>query len=653
MNHLELSFSDTLSIKMGAKSLLCSSIPRLAFRNAGKTDWQFEVGTLIEGKQKDKHIRLKYAIGPIQALLTCKRLTFDSWLIESELLHSGSSPVELARFHCIDGVLAEKPDLLSVSEHREGSRRFTPRTSVPSGKGFIEELWGQHGVSWKHLNDPIHMQSNWGTSTDVGILLNGWQDIGLVIGFTGPGVAWGEIGYGTCREGDIPFFAAMLLDNILLAPGEHKALDRLFIRYGDWQESMNIWARRCAEQMEAKPVRQPLVGFCSWYQKDKTVTEEDILKATADFADWPIPPGGRTIQIDAGFQIMDGNWRPNDRFKKMWDCLPARIAETGSIPGLWLAPTRVYENHPIVLQHPEWIQRLPDGNPAVSFPSSGTAAQTGKTYFLDPDHPGAQSFMADVIADAVARGWRYLKLDFTYAVSTARVAYDRRKTTFETFRDLYRLFRRAAGPDSLICACVGGLHRYTIGLADTVRIGGDIGASFQHIRRNLPDMLLRMWPNGVWWLADPDVFYMREENSVMTADESRLLTGTIGMLGGVFLTSDYASQWNDDARRFVRYFWNKTGPIIPHRIHAIWSLDGVPTAIRVTIAPSIERIASYNWSNTVCTISIALAQIGLKGAAKWKLTDTIPEDPAVVLEKNTIICKDQPAHSIRIVTLVH
>jgi acetyl esterase len=96
---------------------------------------------------------------------------------------------------------------------------------------------------------------------------------------------------------------------------------------------------------------------------------------------------------------------------------------------------------------------LPDGQPAVSFSNWGWCDDEGyrwgdtlsPTYYLDPDHPGAQAFMAEIVRDAVRAGWRYLKLDFTYGLSTARQAVNRSRTSMETLREMYRLFREAAG----------------------------------------------------------------------------------------------------------------------------------------------------------------------------------------------------------------
>ena len=45
----------------------------------------------------------------------------------------------------------------------------------------------------------------------------------------------------------------------------------------------------------------------------------------------------------------------------------------------------------------------------------------------------------------MAQGWRYLKIDFTYGLVTARKAYDRKKTSFQSLRDLYTLFGKPAG----------------------------------------------------------------------------------------------------------------------------------------------------------------------------------------------------------------
>jgi hypothetical protein len=260
----------------------------------------------------------------------------------------------------------------------------------------------------------------------VDVLTPAWDAPGLCLGFTSPISAFGEIGIRT-RGDSMACFAGLVLDGVRLDPGESRALDALALSSGDWQASLHAWARSCAEAAGVRSVPPPPVGYCSWYQFGAAIESEHIRRALRELAAWPVPPGGRLVQIDDGFQVMPGDWGPNARFARDWDALPAAIASTGSVPGLWLAPHAVFHRHPLCAEHPDWLQRLPSGEPAVNFSNWGWCARgdlkwgdtSEPTYFLDPDHTGAQQFMHDVVSRAVHYGWRYRR-------STSPMPYPRR-----------------------------------------------------------------------------------------------------------------------------------------------------------------------------------------------------------------------------------
>ncbi len=253
--------------------------------------------------------------------------------------------------------------------------------------------------------------------------------------------------------------------------------------------------------------------------------------------------------MDDGYQVCPGDWTGRGEWKAELKKLPKEISGQGYIPGIWIAPTAIHASHRIVQEHPEWLQRDGSGAFCIRFHNwrNFNGWTNAETYFLEPDHPDARRFIADTLRQLRADGWRYFKIDFAYTVSSHRVKYDPHKTTYESLRDQWKLFREALGEDAVLNSCNGGMWRYTLGTVDLSRIGGDIGGSTEHLRRNLAEMMLRAHVNGVWFQADPDVFYMREERSDLNFEQSHLLTATQGLLGTAFLTSDFADQWSAPA----------------------------------------------------------------------------------------------------------
>ena len=469
-----------------------------------------------------------------------------------------------------------------------------------------------------------------------------WNTPGWGFGFVGPGNAFGEIGYrGLPSRTEV--FLEVLLDNVVLDPGETRLLESAIVWCGDWQSGLDIWARVCAAECGARKPASPLVGYCSWYQKATRITSQDIETAAREFAVWPAPPGGRTIQIDNGFQIPSGNWEPNDRFKAAWPGLAKEIAATGSVPGLWLAPTAVDPSNSIVGEHADWLQRRPGGQPAISF---------GWAYYLEPDHPEVRALIRALFQRFCAEGWKYFKIDFSYPITAARMPYNRKKTGFQTLRDLYALFREAVGPDILLNACIGNPYRYALGHVDAARLGGDMSYTYAGVQTAVRQLLSRTSTNGVWWQGDPDCFTMRS-NTRLSEEERRIITGTIGLFGDLLLTSDLPSQWSAEDAAFVREFWNQRGPRPPQHQYVVWDADGEVLAYRVSYADGrlpTHCVGLYNWSDAPRRNTLRLSDAHLEAGPALRVAATSAA-AGVTLDNGVLTVSNQPAHSLRIVGL--
>ena len=644
LNASEIRFQSSLGCSLG------NCRPYAVWRTPGEKIWQQTYAEhFFDIKVKDGFVQFSCCIESLEIAIVMKRLTEGAWELSGKLSNKGSDAVELARFHYLDGkVSSQNINFIAPTEiNLIYGRMYRSGDIVPGAVNIMENQWGrQNGIRWSLLSDPIHESANWAVSIDTGILTAGWDQPGWFFGFTGPGTAFGEVGYKT-RQAHPDFFVGTLLDNILIESGQTRVLEKVVVCYGDWQDNLHFWAQRCAEELGAVYQPHSLVGYCSWYQCWDKVMPNDIRRAKEEFADFPSPPAGRTIQIDDGFQKTPGNWQVNDKFKDSWESLPGEISKAGFIPGIWLGPTLIHETNSIVREHPEWLQRLPDGEFAMWF------SNWGRTYFLEPDHPESQKFMHDLLSDFVMQGWRYFKIDFAYPISTARIAYDRKKTSFESLRDMHKLFREACGDNNLINACIGQLGRFAIGTVQIARLGRDIGHDWATVKDNIVVLMLRIFTGGLWWQADSDVFSMRKENSTLTDEENHLLMGTIGLMGGVFLTSDFPSQWSAAAKEAVQEFWNASGPCPPLRHYIFFDSDGAPKAYRVSYGDDKipqHLIAIYNWSSEHRDVCVSLQKLRLKPGISWQLLKT-QRNRDIQLVNGSLLIKKQPPHSVRIAGL--
>ena len=233
----------------------------MLFRSAGETVWRWDRATTLNAANKETgRLAFTLRLGPVSATMAAVQGTDGSWTLSGELCSEAERPIELARFHYVQGLWGQDDNLLALTENRL-FRRGEP---VAPHRERLEKTWAGFHVAWPRLADPIHDEPDWAVATDVAVLLGAWNAPGLVVGFTGPGTAFGEIGLRT--TGEPAFYIGVRLDNILVNPGERRRLEHARLSWGDWQSGLRQWAELCTRELGARPVRAPLVGWCSWYQ---------------------------------------------------------------------------------------------------------------------------------------------------------------------------------------------------------------------------------------------------------------------------------------------------------------------------------------------------------------------------------------------------
>lgn len=643
----------------------------LMWRYVGETTWRTDwIGLPTVS---DKGCDALLDAGPMKLHLLVQPRPAGGWMFSGELRNGGTQAVELARLHYVDGVLETPEALTMIAQASLGVPAYYPEISFSQGRQSPPLI---RKLEANSLSDPIYDAPNWACAVDSAAFVPKTGGSGWFCGVIGPGVAFGQIGLNTHGPDAGRFFAGQMLDNILLPAGGTRALETLELFVGGWQGALREWSKDCARGMGVSTLRPPLTGFCSWHRNFAETPPEDIETAIREFEDLPTPPGGRMIQIDDAYQRTCGDWRPNPRWAAIWNELPKRIEASGSIPALWIAPTCVQDTVPIFKEHPEWFQRMADGRFAFSIANWGVFDDpTWKfgtpgghmAYCLETDHPEVRAHIERMLKALVAEGWRAFKFDFS-VVATGRAAYDRSKTSFETFRNLYRLYRDAVGPDVLINACAGGTYgRHGVGIGDSARLAGDVMGNWKLIKGTIPIMMLRMAAcNGIWWAGDPDVFFMRRKNNEAitgtyfegpeydlkaTEEEQYMLTATNGLMGGMFYTADLPSEWTAEGRARLLEFWGTDRPVAPQTVRIAWDLQaGYPRALRVDMTKagqSCTACALYNWNDAEATVKVSLADLNMDTGRVWELA---PDAQGVTLSDGCLV-STQPPHSLRRVYL--
>jgi alpha-galactosidase len=329
-------------------------------------------------------------------------------------------------------------------------------------------------------------------------LLSRPDDSALLIGPVGPAEAYTEV---DVRDGSIR--AIVDMDDVLVAAGQSRRSEEMVFALEPSSAAVALWTRWVAITHGARLNKGRSYGWCSWYDRTTRIDGSFISGVIQTIAENPNVFGKGVIQIDDGYQKMDGDWSGNAKFPGGMEAVARHIRDSGCVPGIWIAPLTLSPKHPFVQANPEALQTTAQGiaylsNPNQFHPDGGR--------WLDPSHPKSREFLRQVILDACARGFTYLKIDFNGIGSRF---FDPTKTRLQVYRELYALYREAAGDQTYIVACLGAPNRGVIGYADAARVGPDSHPAV--FERCLKSVLRFQIYNQVWWHNDPDVSYLAQK----------------------------------------------------------------------------------------------------------------------------------------------
>lgn len=318
---------------------------------------------------------------------------------------------------------------------------------------------------------------------------------GFLVGPVGPAEAHTEI-----AAGDGSLVARVAMDGVLVRAGESRRSEEMIFCFQPPERATVTWTRWVAATHGARRDRPAVHGWCSWYDRTTKIDEVHVRQIMDTVATHPEIFGHGVLQIDDGYQKTDGDWSANECFPSGMAQLAQDIRRIGWMPGVWFAPLMIHAEHPWAKANPDALQTNTDG--IARFMNANPFHPDGAKW-INPDHPKSREFLWNIIAGARKNGYGYMKLDFN---GIGDQFSDPTKTRLQVFRELYALYREAAGEDTYILACLGGPHRGVIGFTDAARIGPDSHPA--HFVKCLKSVLRFQIFNGVWWRNDPDVTYL-------------------------------------------------------------------------------------------------------------------------------------------------
>ena len=364
--------------------------------------------------------------------------------------------------------------------------------------------------------------------------------------------------------------------------------------------------------------RAPRV-WCSWYSLYKWINEHVMRHALDSLEDLPFD----VFQIDDGWQITHGDWEPSRKFHSGMDEMAGRIAATGRMPGIWLAPFMVTKISSIYRDHPDWLLRDEHNRP---IPVGIT--WEGVPYALDVSHPAVLEWIDTLIRKVRGWGYSYLKIDFLYAGAIPGKRHQDIPRE-AVYRNAMQVIREAAG-DAYILAC-GAPIIPSLGLCDGIRVGPDVSPYWLNkalsIWLNNPNdtstqnairtSLHRLWMKPIVNI-DPDVMFFRSMHNTLMAHEKQLLLD-LGTISGFKATSDLP-RWMrrenlESLREFLetetqvqkisRYKYQLNGrevdfspamPLPAHRNVPVWMAQnlGLLKIVRRQVLPAILESLKHN-----------------------------------------------------------
>ncbi len=383
------------------------------------------------------------------------------------------------------------------------------------------------------VTDETPWTSWWG-----GAVSNGEDGVGFALG----------VGSATVLKGWTAFdrgHATLVLggadETLTLGPGESRDLDPVVIAVAeDGTAALKSWVAEVASRQSlvdpgAPPgeLRAPPDGWASWYVFYEAVTEDDIRRNVDVLASEA--RDAAVVQIDDGWQVRWGEWTAGPKFPSGMTSIASTILTAGFTPGLWMAPFYVSRQAPAYLEHPDWWVRTADGLDELRFTNVGS----GDYAVIDATVPEARAWMAQQVADRVAEGFGYLKLDFLYAgAQEGTRAQD--VTGLEAYHLGMAAIREAAG-DAWILAC-GAPLLPTVGYAQSYRSGADIAFGADggrpkrdYLRWQVRQTAARGLFQRAWWFNDADQILMRAPFTATDASGS-IVANVIS--GGAWLLGD-------------------------------------------------------------------------------------------------------------------
>jgi len=464
-------------------------------------------------------------------------------------------------------------------------------------------------------------------------------------------------------------------DHVPLAPGEAAESETICLAAGtDPLVLLDDYALEVQNRTGGAPARPTTdamrLGWSSWSAFFSSISEEEVLDQARLMAENLAPYGYRLVQIDDGYQVAVGDWRPNEMFPSGFEALTDEIHRMGLKAGLWLAPFFVEADLPLVGEQPDWFLDDNNGKPIIYDPH-------GKNWRpLDLTRPEACQFVRSFMTDLSEAGFDFFKIDFLFGGAYEGRHHDPSVTGLEAYRRGIEIVRGAVGPETALLA-VAGPWLASAGGVDAYRQSFDVvfedgWPSWPYFEAAARGSSARYFSHGRLFDSDPDHLIVRPPLSIQ---EARAVASYVALTGGLWLVSEDLSSLGPDRMALLQHpevlnIIREGRCAVPIDLFEEPSLQMILTPMVVDIAEwfglpiytggrtprlwSLERhdgsivLGAFNWDDSGTSTEIRLDRLGLDPSATYQVRELWKGTVEDVSGRITLA---QPAHSVDLLVI--
>ncbi len=453
-----------------------------------------------------------------------------------------------------------------------------------------------------------------------------------------------------------------------LAPGADMHSERIMLQAGpDYHNQLLAYGDAIRRLHHARVSVETPIGWWSWTAFYGGINE-GVTLANADWqAEHLRSLGYIYFQIDEGYQYARGEYATANatQFPDGMRFVGRRITADGLTFGVWTGPFEVTSRAWVYEHHKEWLVHNAKGEP---IPSRDVWNQkTDFLYTLDTTHPGAEEYLRQTYRTLVREwGVRFIKLDFMDTTAIEGYRYRPNTTALEAQRIGLQIIRETVGED-VVLDKDGSPMLNAVGFVDTGRISTDTAHIFEATKRAASGIAARFYMHRNFFVNDPDAFNTTAQafpeipglpmSLELSAAQASIALSAVS--GGMYEIGDdmlvlgsqkdrLALVENTDLLNIAKVGRAST----PLDLMTYEPQDEQPSVFFLQESPRQAILTVFNWTNTLRSHTLKLADLGLPAQHKFTATDILNENASVPLAGAVVRVDNQAPRSVKVIKLI-